>query len=105
VADAYEALTHTRPHRPAFTPDQAANVLRDEAHSGRLDRDATDAVLAARGHVVRPLRRAYPSGLTEREVEVLRLVAQGRTNRAMAATLTISESTVHHHIQHMRRPR
>jgi DNA-binding CsgD family transcriptional regulator len=33
---------------------------------------------------VRPTRRAYPGGLTDCEVEVLRLLAQGKANRAMA---------------------
>jgi DNA-binding CsgD family transcriptional regulator len=37
-------------------------------------------------------------GLTPREVEVLRLVATGMTNRAIAANLTISEKTVAHHV-------
>ena len=39
-----------------------------------------------------------PSGLTEREVEVLRLIAKGRTNKEIAAELFISEKTVHHHV-------
>jgi DNA-binding NarL/FixJ family response regulator len=34
-------------------------------------------------------------------VEVLRLVAQGLGNREMAGRLTLSEGTVHHHIQHI----
>jgi DNA-binding CsgD family transcriptional regulator len=39
-----------------------------------------------------------PAGLTPREVEVLRLVAAGRTNREIASTLTISEKTVEQHL-------
>jgi DNA-binding NarL/FixJ family response regulator len=39
-----------------------------------------------------------PAGLTAREVEVLRLVAQGATNRDIASTLTISERTVNTHL-------
>lgn len=41
---------------------------------------------------------AMPAGLTPREVEVLRLVAAGRTNREIAAALTISEKTVEQHL-------
>lgn len=42
-----------------------------------------------------------PGGLTAREVEVLRLVAGGRTNREIATTLVISEHTVARHVQNM----
>ena len=44
----------------------------------------------------RPPRLA--GGLTTREVEVLRLVAAGKTNRAIASDLVISEKTVGHHL-------
>lgn len=40
-------------------------------------------------------------GLTARELEVLRLVAAGRTNREIAATLVISERTVARHLQNI----
>ena len=45
-----------------------------------------------------PTRRALPGGLTQRELEVLRLVAQGRTNRQIAESLTLSERTVANHL-------
>jgi DNA-binding NarL/FixJ family response regulator len=40
-------------------------------------------------------------GLTAREVEVLRLVATGRTNRAIAAELFLSEKTVARHLSNI----
>ena len=40
----------------------------------------------------------YPDGLTEREVEVLRLVAAGKTNREIAGELFISARTVTTHL-------
>ena len=40
-------------------------------------------------------------GLTQRELEVLRLVAAGRSNREIAATLVISEHTVARHVQNI----
>jgi DNA-binding CsgD family transcriptional regulator len=42
-----------------------------------------------------------PAGLTERECEVLRHVAAGRTNRQIAAELSISEHTVARHLQNI----
>ena len=41
---------------------------------------------------------AYPDGLTQREVEVLRLVAGGKSNRQIADELFLSASTVSHHV-------
>lgn len=46
-------------------------------------------------------RRNTVGGLTSREVEVLRLVAQGKTNRQIAEQLVISEKTVASHLSHM----
>jgi DNA-binding CsgD family transcriptional regulator len=39
------------------------------------------------------------SDLTPREIEVLRLVLAGRTNKAIAAAISISEKTVEYHLQ------
>ena len=41
---------------------------------------------------------AYPAGLTEREVEVLRLVAAGKTNLEIAEELVIAEGTARRHV-------
>jgi DNA-binding NarL/FixJ family response regulator len=40
-------------------------------------------------------------GLTRRELEVLRLVASGRTNKAIAERLSISERTVERHVSNI----
>jgi DNA-binding CsgD family transcriptional regulator len=42
--------------------------------------------------------RANPAGLTDRQVEILRMVAAGRTNAEIAATLVLSVRTVDHHV-------
>jgi DNA-binding CsgD family transcriptional regulator len=44
---------------------------------------------------------AHAAGLTAREVEILRLIAAGRTDREIAATLLLSERTVNHHVAHI----
>lgn len=101
AADAYAALTEPRPHRSAYTAEEAEAVLHTEARSGRLDGDAVHAVLAEAGHRVTPVRRDRPAGLSAREVEVLRLVARGLTNRDMAEHLHVAPDTVKHHVQHI----
>jgi DNA-binding CsgD family transcriptional regulator len=45
-----------------------------------------------------PSAPAWPAGLTGREVEVLRLIATGHSNRAIAQALYISPNTVLHHV-------
>jgi DNA-binding NarL/FixJ family response regulator len=67
---------------------------------GRLDGDAVDAVLRAAGHQVRR-RRVFPAGLTAREVEVLRLVACGSSNKEIADALVISRKTAANHVEHI----
>ncbi|HET9421568.1 MAG TPA: HD domain-containing phosphohydrolase [Nocardioides sp.] len=98
AADRYRSLVESRPHRAAREPDTARSELESDARAGRLDADAVGAVLEAAGHR-RAARRPRPAGLTERQVEVLRLVASGRTNRQIAGELTLSPRTVEHHVQ------
>ncbi|HEX3721314.1 MAG TPA: HD domain-containing phosphohydrolase [Nitrolancea sp.] len=101
AADAYHAMTEARPHRPALSPEAAADELRREVRAGRLDGDAAHAVLAEAGHRVPRSQRTRPAGLSEREVEVLRLLTRGLSNRDMAEQLYLSPDTVKHHIQHI----
>jgi DNA-binding CsgD family transcriptional regulator len=60
-----------------------------------------ESVLAAAGHA--DFRRGLPrpAGLSEREVEVLRLIARGSSNREVARLLSISAKTVGHHVGHI----
>ena len=46
-------------------------------------------------------RAAYPAGLTARQVEILRLIASGRTNAQIAEALVLSAYTVKHHVTHI----
>jgi HD-GYP domain-containing protein (c-di-GMP phosphodiesterase class II) len=101
AADVYQAMTQPRPHRPAKTAGQAAGELEGMAAAGRLDREAVDAILGAAGHEVTTSRTAWPAGLSEREVEVLRLICRGGTKKQVAHALSISPSTVDHHVRHI----
>jgi DNA-binding CsgD family transcriptional regulator len=86
---------------------RACQALGDE-DGGRLELDAARAELERLGaapdlaridEVTR--RPARPRGLTPRELEVLRLVAAGKTNRAIAAQLRLSEKTVDRHVSNI----
>jgi HD-GYP domain-containing protein (c-di-GMP phosphodiesterase class II) len=100
AADAYRAMTAERPYRPARSREEAAAALRADAVAGRLCRDAVEAVLAAAGHTPAS-RPSRPGDLTEREVEVLLLLARGLTNKQIATRLVVSPRTVQHHVAHI----
>jgi HD-GYP domain-containing protein (c-di-GMP phosphodiesterase class II) len=100
AADAYQSMREPRPYREPRPAADAAAELRSDVRSGRLESDAVEAVLSAAGHrVIR--RREGPAGLTAREVEVLRLVAQGFSNKEIARRLVIAPKTTGNHIEHI----
>jgi HD-GYP domain-containing protein (c-di-GMP phosphodiesterase class II) len=101
AANTYCALLEPRPHRQACTREQAAQILKSEVHAHRLDSVCVNAVLTIEGHQFQEAQRIYPADLTAREVEVLRLIAQGLTNREVAKRLVISSKTVDNHIQNI----
>ncbi|MEV6062670.1 helix-turn-helix transcriptional regulator [Nocardia asteroides] len=85
---------------------RALRALGDE-NSARLEFAAAHAVFTRLGaapaaaEVARLLTPALPGGLTEREAEVLRLVAAGRSNPQIAGELVVSEKTVARHLSNI----
>ena len=97
AADAFRTKTEPRPHRPAMTLGQAATWLAQEADLGHLDAACCSAVVTAAG--LRATRPGRPGGLTEREAQVVGLLARGLQTKQIARTLGISVKTADRHIQ------
>ncbi|HEU5356722.1 MAG TPA: response regulator transcription factor [Actinocrinis sp.] len=68
---------------------------------GEIQRRLVSAATAARSVPVPEAASPMPDNLTVREVEVLRLIAAGRSNAQIAAELFVSEATVKTHINHL----
>jgi HD-GYP domain-containing protein (c-di-GMP phosphodiesterase class II) len=97
AADVWQALRERRPHRLARGRDEAVRIMRAEVASGRLAEQVVSALLDDK-----PAERVRPSpALSEREAEVLRLVARGLANKEIAAKLFISPATVKRHLENL----
>jgi len=101
AADACHAMTEPRPYRPSLSLDEVADTLKSEVGAGRLDAGAVAAVLEAYGH--RAPRLARPAGLTEREAQVIGLLARGFQTKQIARSLGISAKTADRHVQNVYR--
>ena len=80
--------------RVSDLPELAASVAKVGRGGSVLDPAVVDQLVGRRRHGDNPLDR-----LTEREREVLALMAQGRSNRAIAERLFVTEHTVEKHIK------
>jgi len=86
---------------------RACQALGDE-ETAKWERELAGEVLARLGAAADPTdeprqagARAVPGGLTARELQVLRLVATGKTNKAIAKELFLSEKTVDRHVSNI----
>lgn len=100
AADVFAALGEERPHRPAFGEADAKRELARMAVAGELAPRAVEATLHVAGLGAAPLPLAEHT-LTAREVEVLRHLARGKSNREIGALLGISARTVQNHVAHV----
>ena len=125
AADCYHAMREPRPYRQALSARDAADALTRQAEAGLLAPDAVDAVLTAAGQSRAPAAQpaeagqaagqppagraaggsqvtsGRPAGLSERECEVLGLLARGLATKQVARRLGISPKTCDHHIQRL----
>jgi HD-GYP domain-containing protein (c-di-GMP phosphodiesterase class II) len=98
AADAMGSLLQRRPYREAVPLPSATDRLVREVAAGRMDADAVAAVIEAAGGDPPALPR--PAGLTEREAQVVALLARGLATKQVARTLGISAKTVDRHTEH-----
>lgn len=98
AADRYARLVAAAADGAAPAPVEATERLTAAAREGRLDPDAVRAVLRAAGHGA-PARPTGVAGLTDRQVQVLRLLTRGLSNRQIARRLGVSPRTAEHHVQ------
>jgi DNA-binding NarL/FixJ family response regulator len=97
-------------------PEQLVGAIREVARGGSvIDPKVVETLVAALGALVPEREQPEPAGvplavtsnsglvepLTERELEVLRLVAEGESNQDIARTLVVSLATVKTHINHI----
>jgi HD-GYP domain-containing protein (c-di-GMP phosphodiesterase class II)/DNA-binding CsgD family transcriptional regulator len=126
TADCYHAMREPRSYRQALSARDAADELTRQAEAGLLAPDAVDAVLTAAGQSRKPAQAGQaagpplagqplagqaaggrqvtsdrPAGLSERECEVLGLLARGLATKQVARRLGISPKTCDHHIQRL----
>jgi DNA-binding NarL/FixJ family response regulator len=80
-------------------PDALLDCVRRVHHGEQwIDRDTVDRAL---GSALRPSSETATSPLTPRELEIVRMVAQGLRNRVIAERLSISEGTVKVHLHNI----
>lgn len=89
-----------RPHRQELDETGARQVMGEMVAERTLDRTVVAALFETVAAAPLPAVE-WPQGLTDREVEVLQLVATGASNKMIASKLGITAKTVAHHVDHV----
>lgn len=115
VADVFDELAHEGPERSAMEPGEALRRMSREL-GDRFDKESFDALVQTLGRSEQVSidlsaeieargqngsKSDWPAGLSDREVEVLRLAAKGLTRKQIAEDLFVSPSTVRSHLEHI----
>lgn len=103
VSDRFDELTHDAAGRSALDREDALKAMGRETGS-HFSAGVFEPLARALGQArppAPPARKEWPCGLTDREVEVLRLAARGLSRRDIAQKLSVSESTVRTHLKHI----
>lgn len=82
-------------------PDELLEQIKKAVHGKMVLSDAVNAALAEA--IRRPVEKPVSdiSSLTNRELEILQLIAKGRSNKLIARELDISDGTVKVHVKHL----
>ncbi len=84
----------------AFGDDEGAGLELDAARAV-FEQLGAAPDLARLDSLTKGAPSGHPHGLTPRQLQVLRLVAAGKTNKAIAAELVLSEKTVDRHVSNI----
>ena len=98
LAETLAAQAELAAARPQLLPSPSDRLIEEAAALAEQAGNPTRAAELRAGFSTSGGQALLPAGLTPREVEVLRLVALGRTNRQIAQELVITEKTVEKHL-------
>ena len=97
-AELVEAIHSVYHGQPSLTPSVARKLLiGSQSGSGVQDRPSRPVT----GPIMPPQGTNQPAQLTDREIEVLRLVAKGFSNQDIANLMTVGEGTIRFHVSNI----
>ncbi|MCZ8155710.1 MAG: LuxR C-terminal-related transcriptional regulator [Leptospira sp.] len=101
-ADKVIALGSERAHRKAYTNNEILKIIKKETDEGSLEKKIYPYIEEYLGF--RPKKNQFkdnPFSLSEREIQILQLISEGKTNKQIANLLHLSARTVQHHTIHL----